>query len=261
MNFVKLFNLFGVDAMQIPCILGNGAPTSATEGAIGCLYMDTDTGNLYKCTGVDNGSYSWKGIADSHTGGDLDMGGNDIKNAENIHAARVYAVSVAVQGTDGESGAVFEAEPNENDYAVVCLYGAKGDEATILRNVAPGIQGSDAVNMDQFSHVTDLVDDFNSDIAALYTSIGDIETALDAIIAIQEELIGVTLITFFVVGDEYTAEAGMTWGEWENSEYNTNGFFNDGIYMSDDNGCNYLDPDGNMVTPDMVIIADAHYDY
>jgi hypothetical protein len=33
------------------------------------------------------------------------------------------------------------------------------------------------------------------------------------------------------------------------------------MYMSDDNGCNYLDPDGNLVTPDMVIIADAHYDY
>jgi len=49
MNFVEQLNLFGVIAKEIPCIKGSGAPTTTTEGAVGCLYMDTDTGAVYKC--------------------------------------------------------------------------------------------------------------------------------------------------------------------------------------------------------------------
>jgi hypothetical protein len=49
MNFVKSFNIFGVDATQISCIKGEGIPTSLTEGDVGCLYMDTDSGKVYKC--------------------------------------------------------------------------------------------------------------------------------------------------------------------------------------------------------------------
>lgn len=51
MNYVKSLNLFGVEAKEIPCITGNGAPTTATEGAVGCLYMDIDSEHkdIYKC--------------------------------------------------------------------------------------------------------------------------------------------------------------------------------------------------------------------
>jgi hypothetical protein len=87
--------------------------------------------------------------------------------------------------------------------------------------------------------------------------VGDVETALDAIIAIQEELIGI--INFAVIGNEYRAINGMTWGEWESSEYNTDSFWSEDGYMCDPDGTNFHGPDGNTVTPDMVIIADAHY--
>lgn len=60
MEYVNGFDFFGVEAKQIPCSTGSGAPTSATEGAIGCLYMDTGTGKIYKCTSVSNGVYTWK---------------------------------------------------------------------------------------------------------------------------------------------------------------------------------------------------------
>jgi len=40
-------------------LTGKGAPTTATEGAVGMLYMDTDTGELYKCTAVADGAYTW----------------------------------------------------------------------------------------------------------------------------------------------------------------------------------------------------------
>lgn len=63
--------------------------------------------------------------------------------------------------------------------------------------------------------VQELEEDFNS-------TTGDIEAALDAIIAIQEELIGT--ITFYITGIEYTAKKGMTWAEWVDSEYNTGNY-------------------------------------
>lgn len=56
--------------------------------------------------------------------------------------------------------------------------------------------------------------------AASQESIGDMETALDSILAIQKELIGVNIITFTIDGAEYQAEAGMTWGEFIESDYN-----------------------------------------
>lgn len=69
MNYVKSFDLFGVPAMQIPAAPGSGAPTTATEGAVGCLYMDTDTGNLYKCTSVADGVYTWVEAGNGSGGG------------------------------------------------------------------------------------------------------------------------------------------------------------------------------------------------
>lgn len=61
MNYVKSFDLFGVSAMQIPCMDGRGSPTTSTPGAVGCLYIDTASPkqDLYKCVGVNGNSYTW----------------------------------------------------------------------------------------------------------------------------------------------------------------------------------------------------------
>lgn len=67
MNHVKTFDLFGVKVRQIPCIPGTGAPTPATEGAVGCLYMDTNTGDLYKCIAVADGVYTWSGAGNGES--------------------------------------------------------------------------------------------------------------------------------------------------------------------------------------------------
>lgn len=40
------------------------------------------------------------------------------------------------------------------------------------------------------------------------------------------------IITFSIDGIEYQAEDGMTWAEWVDSEYNTNGFVNDEGFIS-----------------------------
>jgi hypothetical protein len=49
-----------VDARQLPCVSGNGAPTTETVGAIGELYMDIDTHSIYKCVAANNGAYTWE---------------------------------------------------------------------------------------------------------------------------------------------------------------------------------------------------------
>lgn len=60
MDFVKCHELFGVLTKEIPCLLGSGAPTTATEGIVGAFYMDTDTGRVYKCTAAAGGVFTWK---------------------------------------------------------------------------------------------------------------------------------------------------------------------------------------------------------
>lgn len=59
MNYIDHLNLFGVDAKEIPCIRGSGAPTTETTGAVGLFYMNTDTGDTYKCTEVAESGYVW----------------------------------------------------------------------------------------------------------------------------------------------------------------------------------------------------------
>jgi hypothetical protein len=112
-----------------------------------------------------------------------------------------------------------------------------------------------------------LAEDINS-IARAVISIeeanGDIDAALDRIIAIQNELMGNTAtITFTINGTEYTATEDMPWGEWVESEHNTvNAYINaeqeNRVYI----GINYL----RINTWDDVydtdaIIADAEYTY
>ena len=68
MNFIEHFNFLGVDVKQIPTIVGTGAPTTETKGAVGCFYIDANTGTMYKCIKVEGGVYIWeKEITDVYT--------------------------------------------------------------------------------------------------------------------------------------------------------------------------------------------------
>lgn len=104
----------------------------------------------------------------------------------------------------------------------------------------------------------------------LTKTVGDVENieqALDAILAIQKELIGEQIIefTFDSSSGVYTLQAvdGMTWGEWVDSEYNTIGISNGssmGEYVgSIYNGINYLRLEGYDVFADDVIVANGQY--
>ena len=100
MNFVKSFNLFGVDATQIPCITGSGTPATTTEAAVGCFYMDEDTGDIYKCTAVDNGVYTWEKFGADGVLYTVQTLTNEQKAQarENIGAINIDAVEAKLQG-------------------------------------------------------------------------------------------------------------------------------------------------------------------
>ena len=70
MNYVEHLKLLGVDAKQIPCITGEGEPSTATEGAIGCLYMNTLNGDIYKCISINDGNYIWENLNNGNGGTD-----------------------------------------------------------------------------------------------------------------------------------------------------------------------------------------------
>lgn len=67
MNYVEHLNLFGVEAKEIPCIKGNGVPTTSTVGAVGLLYMNTSNGDLYKCVSETDGTYTWNIVGNNDT--------------------------------------------------------------------------------------------------------------------------------------------------------------------------------------------------
>ena len=61
--------------------------------------------------------------------------------------------------------------------------------------------------------------------AASAKAIGDIESALDEIIGIQDGILGT--VNFTYDGAYYHTLPGMTWEEWCNSIYNVDGFYVD----------------------------------
>lgn len=97
MNYVDSLNLFGVPVKEIPCITGSGAPSTTTAGAVGSLYMDTDTGALYKCTAAANGIYTW-----------TDFGGGTVTDEQLADAVEDYMEEHPVK--DGSDYVITDAD-------------------------------------------------------------------------------------------------------------------------------------------------------
>lgn len=118
MNFVESLELFHVSAKEIPCLTGRGAPTGRTDGAQGVLYMDIDTGDLYKCRGGTDGQYRWE----MQGGGTAPVKGVDYYTDED-KAEMVAMVLEALGGhvlsgyVDGENNIIIMGLP-EGDYTV-----------------------------------------------------------------------------------------------------------------------------------------------
>ena len=146
-----------------------------------------DGKNYVKDLGFSGGAESSGGF---QPGSDnLDMGGKEIHNVSKLDLTYIvndkeYGVGLLIEQENEE------LEENEAEVAVLHFYGLVGDERTRLRHLAPGKNEDDAVTYGQLLEGLSLLNDFNDDIAQLYRQVGDIETALDSIIEIQNSLIG-----------------------------------------------------------------------
>ena len=70
----------------------------------------------------------------------------------------------------------------------------------------------------------------------------------------------VSTISFNISGTSYTADSGMTWGQWVASAYNTNGFYaSNNIILTSDAGSKVNDPYVGIVSTSTAIVADRSY--
>lgn len=126
MNYVKSFNLLGVEAQQIPCITGEGIPTGTTVGAAGCLYMDDSTGAIYKCTDATDNNYTWESILPDVIA---------TKKSVYLEATETILDATISAGVQGAGGT--------NDYRIV--------KYSVLPNVKYHIKASSGYRKDKYA--------------------------------------------------------------------------------------------------------------
>lgn len=135
---------------QLVCLTGEGEPTTSTEGFVGSLYIDINNGDLYKCISTVDGVFVW--VLQDGNGGSVEI----VDNLESEDTDKALSANqgreLALQIQSHKTDMVLEITENTNAY-----------------NLYPAVKA-----------VTDYVND----------KTGDIETALDGIIAIQNNLIG-----------------------------------------------------------------------
>lgn len=102
---------------------GKDAPSTATEGRVGSLYLQTEvTPNcLWVCIGADDGVYRWQ-QCNVYT--ELDL------------------------RDDGDGGVLLVPEGTETQ-PVLALYGRYSDEPVVIRGAAPAVRGNDVPNLRQ----------------------------------------------------------------------------------------------------------------
>lgn len=133
MNFVESLSMFYTDVKEIPCVTGEGAPTSKTEGAPGVLYMDMENGTLYKCRGADyvNETFTWEEI-----GGDGTRGENGGYYIPAVTQTDTAAMTVAFTASNSEMPAVAEMQ-------ITLPEGPPGEMGAAGPAGTPGADGKD----------------------------------------------------------------------------------------------------------------------
>lgn len=141
MNYVKHLNFSGVEAKEIPCLCGTGAPSTSTAGAVGCFYMNTSNGKVYKCTAANAGVYTWSEFGTS--GATARIGEVTLRASAWAGTSSPYSQIVTIDGITANSQVdltpsvaqlvIFHQKDlafvTENDNGVVTVY-AIGDKPT-----------------------------------------------------------------------------------------------------------------------------------
>ncbi len=214
MHYVKHFNINGVDTKQVTCIELHGKPNAATEGAVGVLGIDVDSPSrdVYKCVDVNGSIYTWQLFSSGMSIMNALISGHGTGSVRFPYGSLRTPVGYVVKVGD----LIIDAEGHL--YQVVSI----DSHSCIATYCGIDIIPTKGVDYYTDAEKAELIDEIEEEI------IGDIDTTLDNIIAIQKVLIG-DAITFTINDKEYLAKSGMTWGEWCVSTYNTAGLYCDSV--------------------------------
>ena len=139
MKFVKYLDIIDNAFKEIPCIPGEGAPTTATEGAVGCLYMDTTsaTKDIYKCVSVDSNGYYWTKLKES-SGSESSSGTQ----------ADIYYYDTLTNAISDANNSIIGTNICEADNAAVSVYIVDGEPViTLLKDISISEKTPITVNM------------------------------------------------------------------------------------------------------------------
>lgn len=197
-----------------------------------------------------------------------------VKNGRPFTVARIYSSEEEMKAGCASDGVplggfvvIDTGNVEDEDNAKLYIKGSDGYSYITDLSGAEGIQGPRG---DSYELTKDDKDEIVETIENEY--FGDIDAALDAILAIQWQLMGAIAFTMSCYSHSANecigtltlyAEEGMTWGEWVNSSYNTIGaYMADLDYLAIDvNGVDYhsvLGNGGTLASND-VIIEDLEY--
>lgn len=118
----------------------------------------------------------------------------------------------------------------EDDVLQLIAENGGGEGGSVVDQIQADWNQTDEAQLDYIKNKPDLTTYITKN------ELGDIEAALDAIIAIQESLIpkvkGTFILNFDGTETTYEFEEGMTWSEWCESEYNTIGAHIDEVLIA-----------------------------
>jgi hypothetical protein len=117
---------------------GRGVPNEKTVGAVGVLYMDTNTGDFYKCTSENNETYVWERFNEN------DYPQNDVcvKTVNGIAPDENGNVQIPVSGGNADqSGLTAEQISALDNMFKICAYTADATDAYKAFQTAFGIGG------------------------------------------------------------------------------------------------------------------------
>ena len=86
-NQVEYFDILGTKVRQNSCMTGSGVPSSTLTALVGMLYMDTESGEVYKCTSSNDSGTTWAIMGGASTGGN----GSSIKLTCSL-VSRVFTI-------------------------------------------------------------------------------------------------------------------------------------------------------------------------
>ena len=95
---------------------GKGAPTTSTEGAVAQIYMNEDTGDLYKCTKVSGGVYTWVKLETGSGGGTVTVDNTLSSTSENPVQNKVIKAALDEKQPKG-SYITSESDPTVPEWA------------------------------------------------------------------------------------------------------------------------------------------------